>query len=444
MFNFLLACGGSTATAAAAGDGCYGWPVIKQIVWLFSEALGYLYQFLDLIGIANIGLVIIIFTLIVKFAVLPLTIKQQKFTKLQNVMQPELQAIQNKYKDARSDQYAMQAMQAETKAVYAKYGVSQTGGCLQSFISFPVLIALYGALRNIPTAIDKIAATLTPVAAIIENASDTVRDTISSSISSGLVSTEVETVIKTLYSLPTNSWNELQALFTGSDASSIAANHDAFVSLNSFLGWDISQSPWNLMKTGTFIGIISLLIPLIAGFSQWLSFKLMQTKQSAQANDQAAATSKMMGLIMPLFSVYICCTLNVGLGVYWCMSSFFQVVLQILINRHYRKIDMDAFIEENKAKAAEKAKKKREKQGVKGSTISSAASISTKNIENQNSANSYRPMSIADRANINVEDPAGPARKPAANSLAAKAAMVQDYNNEHPEEMQSGKKKYKK
>lgn len=453
MLNFLLtACGGSAASSAAAGNGCYDWPVIKQIVWLFSEALGYLYKFLDMIGIANIGLVIIIFTLIVKCLVLPLTIKQQKFTKLQSVMQPELQAIQAKYQGAR-DNYSMQAMQAESKEVYAKYGVSQTGGCLQSFISFPVLIALYGALRNIPTAIDKIADTLNPVANVITSYISKGGETAStavSAISSGLISSDADTVLKTLYALPTKSWEALQALFSGTEATTVATNHEAFVKLNSFLGWDISQSPWNLVKdgftgAGSAIGIIAVLIPLVAGFSQWLSFKLTQTKQSAQSNDSMAATGKMMGWIMPLFSVWICFTLNTGLGIYWCMSSLFQVVLQILINRHYRHIDMDAFIEKNKAKAAEKAKKKREKGGVAGSTISSAAGISTKNIENQNQNKApARPMSISDIANMNVDDASGKKSKPAAGSLASKAAMVQEYNEEHPEEAQQTKRKYKK
>jgi len=443
VLNFLLsACGGASASAAA-GNGCYDWPVIKQIVWLFSEALGYLYKFLDLMGIANIGLVIILFTIIVKCIVLPLTIKQQKFTKIQSVMQPELSAIQKKYQGQR-DQYSVQAMQAETKAVYAKYGVSQTGGCLQSFISFPVLIALYGALRNIPTAIDKIAATLTPVASLIENAGDKAREAIAA-ISSGLVSTDSETVVKTLYALPTKSWTALTEAFSSTgataDAAAVTANHDALLSLNSFLGWDISQSPWNLMKAGG-IGIIAVLIPLIAGFSQWLSFKLTQTKQSAASQDQAAATGKMMGYVMPLFSVYICFTLNVGLGIYWCMSSLFQVVLQILINRHYRKIDMDKFIADNMARAEEKAKKKREKGGVSGSTISSAANISTKNIESGQQP--PRPMSIAERANMSVDDPKTSAAKPAANSLAAKAGLVQQYNEDHPDEAPAPKKKYKK
>mgnify|MGYP002624476717 FL=1 len=361
MLNFLLAaCSG--ASTAAAGNGCYDWPVIKQIIWLFSQAIGLLYKGLDAIGIANIGVVIIVFTLIIKFILLPLTIKQQKQTKLMSVMQPELSAVQKKYQGAR-DQYSMQAMQAEQKAIYAKYGVSQTGGCVMSFIQFPILIALYGALRNIPTAIEKIADSLQPVADLIAGAGESVRESVSA-VSSTLLSSDSNTVITTLYSLPVKSWESLIEAFSGSDAAAITSAHENFVKLNSFLGWDISQSPWNLLKTGTFIGIISIIVPLLAGASQWLSFKLSQAKnaESNPQQDQMAATSRMMTWFMPLFSVYICFTLNIGLGIYWCMSSIFQIVLQVMINRHYRKVDLDVLVEQNKEKAEEKAKKKREKE----------------------------------------------------------------------------------
>ena len=446
MFYYLLsACSGNAS--AAAGNGCYDWPVIKQIVWLFSEALGLLYKGLDAIGIANIGLAIIIFTLVIKLILLPLTIKQQKSSKLMSVMQPELMAIQKKYQGAR-DQYSMQAMQAEQKAVYAKYGTSQTGGCLVSFISFPILIALYGALRNIPTAIEKIADCLQPVYVAIQTASTAVVEKVTA-VSSALTLTDNESVVKTLYTLPTKSWEALVEAFNGTTAqATVAASHEQLVSLNSFLGWDLSQSPWNLMMTGTFIGILSILVPLLAGASQWLSFKLTQTKQSEQMANQngnpMGSTSKIMTWFMPLFSVYICFTLNIGLGIYWCMSSFFQVILQIFINRYYRNIDMDKFIEENKAKAEEKAKRKREKGGVKGETISAAANISTKNIENAAAQVPRRPMSIKDIANMDVNDTSKSAAKPAANSLAAKAAAVQQYNEDNPEQAPAAKRKYKK
>ena len=59
---------------------------------------------------------------------MPLTIKQQKFSKLSAKMNPELQAVQAKYKN-RKDNDSMMAMNMETKAIYAKYGVSPTGSC---------------------------------------------------------------------------------------------------------------------------------------------------------------------------------------------------------------------------------------------------------------------------------------------------------------------------
>ena len=96
---------------------------------------------MNAIGLGNTFVAIIIFTLIVKLLMLPLTAKQQKMSKLQSIMQPEIQAINAKYKDKRGDQNAMMKMQEETKAVYAKYGVSQMGGCVQLIIQMPILMA---------------------------------------------------------------------------------------------------------------------------------------------------------------------------------------------------------------------------------------------------------------------------------------------------------------
>ena len=96
-----------------------------------ADILGYimdmLFRFTQQFGILNIGLCIILFTLIIKILMFPLTIKQQKFTKLNAIMQPEIMAIQKKYK-GKTDQQSMMKMNAETKAVYEKYGTSMTGG----------------------------------------------------------------------------------------------------------------------------------------------------------------------------------------------------------------------------------------------------------------------------------------------------------------------------
>ncbi|MCF0230570.1 MAG: YidC/Oxa1 family membrane protein insertase, partial [Parasporobacterium sp.] len=331
LLNFLIAgCAGGSNAAAATG-GCYDWPGIKQIIIAFSWVMEFLY---DKIGIANIGLVIIIFTLIVKFVLLPLTIKQQKFSKLSSIMQPEIKAIQAKYK-GRNDQYSMQAMQAETKAVYAKYGVSQAGGCLQTFIQMPIIIALYGAIRQLPTVLEALKTPLVNIGTVLNSAAaaDPAIKTSLTAISSGILSTDVNTQVTTLYTLPTKSWEAMSALFTpGSPAyTTLSENFTQMKEVNSFCGFDLSQTPWNIMLGGG-LGIFIVLIPLLAGFAQWLSFKLTQAAgASGDQGDALGGASKTMGLIMPLFSVFFCFTLNSGLGLYWCASSIFQVVLQILL-----------------------------------------------------------------------------------------------------------------
>lgn len=441
MFNFLLAASSCAGNASSSGAGCYDWPIIKQIVTLFGWAIEYIYKFFDLIGIANIGLVIIVFTLIVKFILLPLTIKQQKFSKLTSIMQPEIKAIQKKY-EGRRDNYSMQAMQEETKMVYAKYGVSQMGGCLQTFIQMPIIIALYGAIRQLPTLINALSQPLGKIVDILNNSGMDF-----SSIASGLGNVEVatSTQMTTLYSLPLTSWDSLISMFNSTDAAAITKYHEQMQSVNSFLGFDLSQTPWNLMLAGG-IGIIAVLIPLIAGASQWLSMKLTQAKKTPGTVDTTTATMNSMSYVMPLISVFFCFTFNAGIGLYWAASSLFQVVLQIFINRHYRKIDMEEFIKKNMEKAEEKAKKKREKKGVKADTLYQAANTNTKNIQQ---APTNNPNSIAAKANMNVTQPNGKNAAPPENSLAAKAAMVQQFNQEQgdvPDDSSttSKRKKYKK
>lgn len=429
MLNFLLACA-SSSTTTSSSSGCYDWPVIKQIIMLFGWVIEYLYKFLNLIGIANIGLCIIIFTLLVKCCLLPLTVKQQKFTKLSAIMQPEISAIQAKYK-GRTDNFAAQAQQEETKAVYAKYGVSQMGGCLQSFIQMPVIIALYGALRQIPLLLENMRA---PFETIVEIISDSKYADIISEVGISLTGT-VDTDISTLYNLKTSVWNSLISGISSLDASAgqiITDNYSTISSLNSFLGFDLSQSPWSLMLGGG-IGILAVILPIIAGASQWLSMKLTQTKESARANDQMAQTNKSMSLMMPLFSVFFCFTLNAGLGLYWATSSLFQVILQIVINKHYRKIDMDEFVKKNMEKAAAKAEKKLKKDGVTGEGIRAAANTSTKSSGNG-------PMSISEIANMDVRK-TQTTNTPAPGSLAEKAAMVSDLDDSKTENQ---RKKYKK
>ena len=128
--------------------------IIGQVAWVLGKLMNGIFFVLDKIaslygGTANIGVAIIIFTVIIYLLMLPLTIKQQKFSKMSAIMNPEIQAIQNKYKGTK-DPDLMQQMQQETSAVYAKYGVSPSGSCVQLLIQMPILFALYRVIYAIP------------------------------------------------------------------------------------------------------------------------------------------------------------------------------------------------------------------------------------------------------------------------------------------------------
>ena len=124
--------------------------IIGPVAKILGLIMNAIFEFLNLIKIPNIGLAIIIFTIVIYLLLLPLTIRQQKFSKLSAKMSPELQAIQNKYKDKKNDQAAMMAMNEEQRAVYAKYGVSPSGTCIQLLIQMPILFALYRVIYAIP------------------------------------------------------------------------------------------------------------------------------------------------------------------------------------------------------------------------------------------------------------------------------------------------------
>lgn len=134
---------------------CYNLPVIKQVAQVLGIIMNLLFKFFDMFGIQNIGLCILIFTILIKMILLPMTIKQQKFTKLSSIMNPEIQAVQKKYKN-KKDQDSMMKMNQEMQAIYEKYGTSPTGGCLTLLIQMPILLALYGVISQIPIFIPEV------------------------------------------------------------------------------------------------------------------------------------------------------------------------------------------------------------------------------------------------------------------------------------------------
>ena len=136
--------------------------IIGPIAELIGIIMNGIFVVLSKIGLPNVGLSIIFMTILIYMLMLPLTIRQQKFSKLQRKMQPELQKIQKKYQ-GRKDSASVAAQQEEMKQVYDKYGVSASGSCVQLLIQMPILFALYRVFYNVPAYLSSVKAAFYPL-----------------------------------------------------------------------------------------------------------------------------------------------------------------------------------------------------------------------------------------------------------------------------------------
>ena len=409
-------------------DGAILGPIAKLLGWIMNGV----YLFLSKMGIENIGLSIIVLTIVIYTCMLPLTIKQQKFSIMSRMMNPELQAIQKKYQ-GKKDQESQMKMTEETQMVYGKYGVSPTGSCLQLIIQMPILFALYRVIYNVPAYVASVKNIFTPLvdgimatpgyAATMDSLVETLKIAIKNVDFAG--SNAANYIIDALYSMNVAGWDTLRDSFPAL-TSTIGTVQDELNHLNYFLGLNISNSPLHIIttsfKAGSYLMVIgALLIPLFSYLTQVLNIKLMP-QQDAGGNDQMAQQMKTMNRTMPLFSLVFCFTVPVGLGIYWIASALVRGVQQFVINKYLENMDLDAVIEKNKEKAERKAEKRREKMGVYQNQIYNAASMSTKRETN---------LSHSEEKNQKVQkayETAQVARNVNPNSLTAKANLVKEFN----------------
>lgn len=407
----------------------YPGKILGPIAKLIGYIMDGLYTFLNsAFGIQNIALCIILFTLILYILMLPLTYKQQKFSRLSQEMQPEINAIREKYKN-KKDQVSMQKMNEETQMIYQKYGVSTMGSCVQLLINFPIMLAMYQVVRNIPAYVSSVKAVYTPLVDKIMGV-DGYQDIMTSFVKEAGVktvglnyenaATTANSIIDVLYALPGQGWEILKDSFTG--LTDIISSVEASVThFNNFLGINIANSPVNLIGTGwenkDFILIIgAILIPLASYGSQVLNIKLMPNASAAGGeNDAMARQMKTMNTVLPLFSLFMVFSVPVGVGIYWIAGSVIRFIQQFFLNKYMKNLDLEVIIEKNK----EKVKKRKEKQGIYENQIANAARINTRKIA--------EPVSTEEKEEKirRTEEYAKTARK---GSLLEKANMVKEFN----------------
>ena len=437
-------------------------PVIGQVAWVLGMIMNGIFYVIDFIGLPNIGLAIILFTIVVNLLMTPLNIKQQKFSKLQAKMSPELQAIEAKYK-GRTDQNSAMAKNQEIQMVYAKYGVSATGSCVQLLIQMPILFALYQVIQRMPAYVTKIGGTFKVLADKIidldgggflqDSGVETITRMVSmygKSMTDGDLTNGVIDVLNRLSSADlatvAEHYDLTQLTYQGKLILSNGTTRGLIDVYNNFLGLHMGDSPSDLIKAGMAAGawgivIGAVLIPVLSAVTQWINVKLMpqQPKSDNEKANSMAASMKTMNMFMPLMSAWFCFTLPAGMGLYWVAGSVVRSIQQVVINKHIDKMDFDEVIRKNSAKSAKKLEKMKQTQ----ERMNAYANMNTRNIQGgkgngqqgRPNTNSYTNTSVnsggksmADKAS--VSSGAGSVKTGTAKpgSMLEKANMVKDYN----------------
>ena len=349
------------------------WPIIGQICWLLGKVMNFIYTILDNVLPSDNGLVglsIIFYTIFVYTLMLPMTVSQQRMQKLSAVTNPEVQAIQKKYKN-KKDQASMMKQQEEIQQVYDKYGTSMMGGCLPLLIQMPLLLALYPVIYDMQTYVPAIKDAPASVNQFL-----TIPDMTVSPI----------TMIKN----------------SGSYGMAPAV-----------------------------IIITAILIPVLSGLTQYLSVKISQAISGTQMDkdNPMAAVSKSMNIYMPIFSVVICITLPAGVGLYWVASSVVRIVMQVGINAYMNKLDMSEIMKKN----IEKQNKKREMKGLPPIRDNANINVrknynkTLAQIEEETRKKKEPSRPVEKQDNTKYYEEHGMKQ----GSIASKARMVEEYNKKN-------------
>ena len=374
-------------------DGFLG-PFATIFGWIFNLMYILLDKIYELFSDERSGIVaitVILFTVVTKLLMTPLTIKQQKFSKMSNIMNPELTAIQEKYKDKKNDEKAMRMMQMEQAAVYEKYGTNPASGCLPLLIMFPLMFALYRIIYAIPAYVPAIKELYSAIAegllnedyfAYMSEMATTLTVQTKNFTEMSTNTLTVDHLIDIMTKFGSDQWIALAEQFP-SIADLINANAEQINAIHSIWGFNILNSP-------QYYGFgLTLLIPVLAVVTQLFQSKLSMAKTKTSNNKKQTEENAMMQsmnsmmYIMPFMSGFMCWMFPICVGIYWVASTVVTIIYQFFINRHIDKMDMNEMIKKN----VEKMNKKKEKMGIaSGNQMAELAKMQTKSIDSTSTA----------------------------------------------------------
>lgn len=269
------------------------------------------------------GVALILFTLVIKLIMLPFQMKSKKSMMRMSRVSGQMQELQKRYAKNQAK------LQEEMQKLYEEEGVNPMSGCLWSLIPFPILIALYSIIRQ-------------PITHFMMLSKDVLQTVVQSAADAGVNLTNIVMMDKAtgtpalkdgLYQLA--SYGQIN-LVKAVQEMGLSTPEGWFDMNYNFLGLDLTATPWEYVKNFTFtwavIGVI--LIPILAGLSQFVFSKLTM-KTQPQADAAGGASMKSMMYMMPLFSVYIAFVMPAALGVYWIAQSVFSLIQEAILNKTF-------------------------------------------------------------------------------------------------------------
>lgn len=269
------------------------------------------------------GVALILFTLVIKLIMLPFQMKSKKSMMRMSRVSGQMQDIQKRYANNQVK------LQEEMQKIYEEEGVNPMSGCLWGFLPLPILMALYSIIRQ-------------PITHFMMLSKDVLQSVVQTVADAGVDLTNIVMMDKAtgapalkdgLYQMA--SYGQINLVKTVQEMG--LSTPEGWFDMNyNFLGLDLTATPWEYVKNFTFtwavIGVI--LIPILAGLSQFVFSKLTM-KTQPQADAAGGASMKSMMYMMPLMSVYIAFIMPAALGVYWIAQSVFSLIQEAILNKTF-------------------------------------------------------------------------------------------------------------
>lgn len=290
--------------------------------------------------IPNYGIALLVFTLIIRSAMLPLSIKQQKASAKMQMIQPKLAELQKKYANNR------EKLGEEMNKLYKKENYNPTSGCLPMLIPLVIMFGLIDVIYR-------------PLKHILHLSGDIIANIEQIALNLGLVSNI--SGLNSSQILAAQSMREnVTPWIEGGISQDIISKIDT-LNLN-FFGMNLGLTPnlgmfSNIFAEGHFNPL--LLIPILSGVTALISTLVMMRNSAANNQMAGGGSMKIMMLMMPIFSFMIAFNVPAGVGLYWAYSNLYAIGQSLLLNKFYNPKELAEQVQKEYEERQERERQER-------------------------------------------------------------------------------------